>query len=71
MNLPNQALKLIEQELVTILTYGTQFDKARVLYLYAKCQVASVSHLDEESRKPGKLIFLYIESLSAFYARTS
>ncbi|XP_064650104.1 anaphase-promoting complex subunit 5-like isoform X2 [Lineus longissimus] len=52
MNLPNQALKLIEQELVTILTYGTQYDKARVLYLYAKCQVASVSHLDEDTRKP-------------------
>ncbi|CAG5119775.1 unnamed protein product [Candidula unifasciata] len=41
MNLPEQATRLIESQLTRILTNATAYDKARVLYVYAKCKVAA------------------------------
>ncbi|KAK3604057.1 hypothetical protein CHS0354_028690 [Potamilus streckersoni] len=40
MQLPEQALKLLDQHMLTILSHGSVYDKARVLYCSARCQVA-------------------------------
>ncbi|BFZ20186.1 hypothetical protein BsWGS_23225 [Bradybaena similaris] len=41
MSLPEQAMRLIESQLTRILTNASAYDKARVLYTYAKCKVAA------------------------------
>ncbi|XP_067002288.2 anaphase-promoting complex subunit 5 isoform X2 [Anabrus simplex] len=50
MGLPNQALKLINESLLVILSHGSYFDQARALVLYAECKVAAAANLPEEAR---------------------
>lgn len=40
LGLPNQALLLLDQVMVSILSYGAIYDRARAHFLYAKCTVA-------------------------------
>ncbi|XP_064615999.1 anaphase-promoting complex subunit 5-like [Liolophura sinensis] len=49
--MPNQALSLLDEHLKIILVHGTVYDKARVLYLYAKCQVAATSKQTSKEKK--------------------
>jgi anaphase-promoting complex subunit 5 len=51
MGLPSQALKLIDQSLLLILSHGGIFDQGRALLLYAKCKVAAVNGQPAEVRK--------------------
>ncbi|XP_041368923.1 anaphase-promoting complex subunit 5-like [Gigantopelta aegis] len=51
MRLYEQALGLIEQHLLTVLTHGSCLDKARTLYLYSKCCVAAASKASPADRR--------------------
>jgi anaphase-promoting complex subunit 5 len=51
MGLPSQALKLIDQSLLLILSHGGKYDQGRALLLFAKCKVASVAGQPTEVRK--------------------
>mgnify|MGYP000076528037 CR=1 FL=1 len=52
MKLPSQALKLINQSLLIILSHGGSFDQGRALLLFAKCKIAAVVGKSLETRKP-------------------
>lgn len=51
MGLPSQALKLIDQSLLVILSHGGSYDQGRALLLFAKCKVAAVTGQPVEVRK--------------------
>jgi anaphase-promoting complex subunit 5 len=51
MGLPSQALKLIDQSLLLILSHGGNYDQGRALLLFAKCKVAAVTGQPAEVRK--------------------
>ncbi|PNF24685.1 hypothetical protein B7P43_G17552 [Cryptotermes secundus] len=51
MGLPSQALKLIDQSLLLILSHGGSYDQGRALLLFAKCKVAAVTGQPDEVRK--------------------
>ncbi|PSN35870.1 Anaphase-promoting complex subunit 5 [Blattella germanica] len=51
MKLPSQALKLINQSLLVILSHGSCYDQGRALLLFAKCKVAAASGKSAEQRK--------------------
>jgi anaphase-promoting complex subunit 5 len=51
MGLPSQALKLIDQSLLLILSHGGSYDQGRALLLFAKCKVAAVTGQPAEVRK--------------------
>jgi anaphase-promoting complex subunit 5 len=51
MGLPSQALKLIDQCLLLILSHGGSYDQGRALLLFAKCKVAAVTGQCAEVRK--------------------
>ena len=51
MRLPDQAVRLLERHLLCVLTNATAFDKARVLYVYARCKVAAANSLNVEADK--------------------
>ncbi|GLG92673.1 Anaphase-promoting complex subunit 5 [Gryllus bimaculatus] len=55
MGLASQALKLVNDSLLVILSHGGYFDQGRALLLYAKCRVASASSQNDENRKPAIL----------------
>lgn len=50
MNLPNQALKLMDQSLLVVLSHGGYYDQASALLLFVKCKVASVATAQSELR---------------------
>ena len=41
MGSPNLAIPILEKQMISMLTNGTQLDKGRILYCYAQCTVAS------------------------------
>lgn len=47
MGSPNLAIPILEKQMITMLTNGTELDKGRMLYCYARCTVAA-------ARKGGK-----------------
>ncbi|XP_013393534.1 anaphase-promoting complex subunit 5 [Lingula anatina] len=51
MNMPAQALRMIEEDLVTVLTHGSVYNKARTQYLYAKCKVAAATQEKDTYQK--------------------
>jgi anaphase-promoting complex subunit 5 len=51
MELPEKALALLDQHMVTVLSHGNCLDRARTLYCYARCSVAAGSKLSEVDRK--------------------
>jgi anaphase-promoting complex subunit 5 len=51
MGLPSQALKLIDQSLLLILSHGGSYDQGRALLLFAKCKIAAVTCQPAEVRK--------------------
>ena len=51
MKLPSQALKLIDQSLLVILSHGGSFDQGRALLLFAKCKIAAAIGKPPEERK--------------------
>ncbi|KAK7480276.1 hypothetical protein BaRGS_00028444 [Batillaria attramentaria] len=51
MQLPGQALRLLETRMLTVLTHGSAYDRARLIYAYARCKVAAVSDAPTEERK--------------------
>ncbi|CAL1536811.1 unnamed protein product [Lymnaea stagnalis] len=57
MNLPEQGIKLIESHLMSILTNASAQDKARVLYVYARCKVAAAKNANlSKAAKKSELI---------------
>lgn len=58
MGLIFQALKLVEKCILDILSHGGLYDQARVLLLYVKCKIASISESSEEHRKESILKML-------------
>jgi hypothetical protein len=60
MKLPGQALQLVESCMLTILSHGSLYDRARLLYVYAKCQVAESHKSHTEKRKGGEHVILEI-----------
>ena len=58
MGLIFQALKLVEKCILEILSHGGLYDQARVLLLYVKCKIASISESSEEHRKESILKML-------------
>lgn len=50
MNLPNQALKLMDQSLLVVLSHGGNYDQAAALMLFVQCKVASVATAEAEVR---------------------
>uniref|UniRef100_A0A1B6M5U8 Anaphase-promoting complex subunit 5 n=2 Tax=Graphocephala atropunctata TaxID=36148 RepID=A0A1B6M5U8_9HEMI len=50
MNLPNQALKLMDQSLLVVLSHGGYYDQASALLLFVQCKVASVASADADLR---------------------
>lgn len=50
MNLPNQALKLMDQSLLVVLSHGGHYDQAAALMLFVQCKVASVATAEAEVR---------------------
>lgn len=56
MQLPEKALALLDQHMVTILSHGNCLDRARTLYCYARCTVAHGSNLAKADRKSSLLL---------------
>ncbi|XP_061189675.1 anaphase-promoting complex subunit 5-like [Saccostrea echinata] len=56
MQLPEKALELLDQHMVTILSHGNCLDRARTMYCYARCSVAAGSKLNETDRKSSLLL---------------
>lgn len=54
--MPSQALSLLDEHMKTILVHGSVYDKARVLYLYAKCQVAATGKQTSKEKKSGERV---------------
>lgn len=51
MGMPAQAMIMVEQGIVQILAHGGCFDRARAMFIYAKCMVANSSEENESVRK--------------------
>ncbi|XP_054275089.1 anaphase-promoting complex subunit 5-like isoform X1 [Macrosteles quadrilineatus] len=51
MNLPNQALKLMDQSLLVVLSHGGHYDQASAIMLFVQCKVASVASGEPEFRR--------------------
>lgn len=56
MELPEKALTLLDQHMVTVLSHGNCLDRARTLYCYARCTVAAGSKLPKADRKSSLLL---------------
>ncbi|KAH9502776.1 Anaphase-promoting complex subunit 5 [Bulinus truncatus] len=57
MNLPLQAIQLIESQLTRLLTNASALDKGKVLYIYTKCKVAAAKmNSTSESGRKSELI---------------
>ncbi|XP_005090954.2 anaphase-promoting complex subunit 5 [Aplysia californica] len=56
MQLPDQAVRLIETHLLRILTNAPVYEKARVLYVYARCKVAAADKLKLEADKKSEQV---------------
>lgn len=62
MKMPAQALKLLDQCLIYILTHGGSYDRARAMLLYVKCVVANAGHKSGVERE--KIIMEATEMLT-------
>ncbi|KAK3088849.1 hypothetical protein FSP39_024561 [Pinctada imbricata] len=56
MQLPELALSLLDQQMITVLSHGSGYDRARSLYCYAKCKVAASLKSPESDRKEALLL---------------
>lgn len=50
MGLPAQALKLMDQSLLVVLSHGGHYDQAQAMALFVKCKVASSASMPQEIR---------------------
>ncbi|WAR30726.1 APC5-like protein [Mya arenaria] len=55
MQLPEQALSLLSQHMLAILSHGTVTDRARLLTCHTKCQVAIATRKPDEQKRQGLL----------------
>ncbi|KAK7099099.1 anaphase-promoting complex subunit 5-like [Littorina saxatilis] len=55
MKLPGQALKLVETATLEISSHGGPYDRARLLYAYARCKVAAAQNGSIDERKTALL----------------
>ena len=53
MDLPQQALELLKQQVLPIISHGSIFDKARTMYCYVRCLVAASAGNPGPKRKAG------------------
>ncbi len=53
LDMPHQALSLLESTLVSIISNGSLLDYARAQYLWIRCNVAAVKSQDSQSRNKG------------------
>jgi len=51
LNMPHQALRLMDEVLLTILTHGARYDQARANYLWTRCKVAAGKNLPAHDKK--------------------
>ncbi|PVD22360.1 hypothetical protein C0Q70_18170 [Pomacea canaliculata] len=56
MKLPSQALNLLETVMLTVLSHGSSYDRARLLFIYVRCKVASASLSHFTQRTFGELM---------------
>lgn len=55
MQLPHQSLELLKQQILPIISHGSLFDKARTMYCYVRCYVASTAKSPDRKRRPALL----------------
>ena len=63
MKLPEQALSILTQYMLPLLSHGAILDQGRLLSCYAKCQVAMAANKGEVERRKGKQWFTLIHIL--------
>ena len=53
MQLPDQALSLLNQNMLTVLSHGGLLEHAKSIYCHIRCQVAKATKSGEQDRKTG------------------
>jgi anaphase-promoting complex subunit 5 len=56
LDLPKQAVNLIEKVMVTILSHGSLYDQARTLYLWIRCHLAAESKRGLQQKRDGYIL---------------
>ena len=71
LNMPHQALRLLEEVLLPILTHGSLYDRARTHYLWLRCSVAAAKNKPAVEKRKGKFglntLVLYKSLLEVWY----
>ena len=55
MQLPQQALNLLNQNMLTVLSHGGRLEHAKIIYCHVRCQVAMAAKTNEQEKKGGNL----------------